>query len=156
MTLRNFDVMYAWKTTKLMIFRTSLYFHENTFVVLIYQNTYEFRQNSVIHMTYVAMTTHIPWLPHSLEKIRYTSQGPLICERMLNHANIMLVLTHTHQKWGNTHFVWVVLLNTHKKYVETTVLSLTSKHTCMTLIMSYTETTLPAWFHSPYLSNIWW
>ena len=32
-----------------MIFRTSLYFHENTFVVLIYQNTYEYRQKSVIN-----------------------------------------------------------------------------------------------------------
>ena len=55
-----------------MIFPTPLYFHENTFVVLIYQNTYEIRQNSVIIMTYAAMTTHIPWLPRSLDNINYT------------------------------------------------------------------------------------
>ena len=72
MTLRNYNVMSAWKPPKLMIFRTPLYFHENTFVVLIYQNTFEFRQNSVIIMTYVAMTTHIPWLPHNHGNINYT------------------------------------------------------------------------------------
>ena len=72
MTSRNYNIMYAWEPPKLMIFRTPLYFHENPFVVLIYQNTFEFRQNSVIVMTYVAMTTHIPWLPHNLENIRFT------------------------------------------------------------------------------------
>ena len=55
------------------ILKRQKYFHgnkersENTFVISIYQNTYEFQQNSVINMTYIAMTTHIPWLPHYLE-----------------------------------------------------------------------------------------
>ena len=44
-----------------MFFRSSLYFHENTFIVQIYQNTYEFRQILIINMTCVAVTTHIPW-----------------------------------------------------------------------------------------------
>ena len=153
MTLRNYYVMYAWKPPKFMIFLTSLYFHKNTFVVLIKQNTYKLQQNSVINMTYVAMTTHIPWLPHNVENIRYTIPKDYNLWKNVELCILYCLFYQIHIKNEETHFVWVVSLITHQMYVETNVMTLTSKHTCMTLITSHTETALPAWFQSPYLSN---
>ena len=72
------------------------------------------------------------------------SQRAIICVRILNYANyqIMCSITYTFNM-SKLIFIRAVLPNTLQKLVEATVMTLTSKHTCTTLIKSCKETSLP-------------
>ena len=73
-----------------LIFRTSLYVHQNTFGVLFYQNTFKFQQNSIKNMTCCHGN------PKTLKTYGIPSKRPLTYERMLNHAkNNVCSITYT-------------------------------------------------------------
>ena len=66
MTLRNKCFKYVRKASKLLIFETSVYCHENTLDIEI---EHKFIQNQVINMISVAITMLNPRLTRNLENL---------------------------------------------------------------------------------------
>ena len=128
-----------------MIFRTSFYFHANTSVVEIYNITLsDSNKIFVINMTHVAMTTLYPRILRNHENVWYTITKTYNLCKNIELYKLSCVLYHIRIKHEQTpSFFRAILLNMLHKLVEASVMVLTSKHYCATLITSCKETSIP-------------